>query len=65
MSMMMRIQIRMSLLGQLDQYILKKEAQVMVEILTWQPDIPKTQVVAQHHWRCLDKRDDRGNIITM
>jgi hypothetical protein len=31
----------MSLLGHLDQYILKQEAQVMVAILTWQPKIPK------------------------
>jgi len=31
----------MSLLGQSDQYILKQEAQVMVAILTWQPEIPK------------------------
>jgi hypothetical protein len=31
----------MTLLDKLDQYILKQEAQVMVEILTWQLGIPK------------------------
>jgi hypothetical protein len=41
MSMMMRSENRMSLLGQSNQYILKKEAQVMVAILTWQLGILK------------------------
>ena len=42
-SMMIRSHNMMSLLDQLDQYIMKQVNQVIVAILTWKPEIPRDQ----------------------